>query len=576
MLTSLRLSNFAVMEEVEVAFGPGLTVLTGETGAGKSILMDALGLLLGGRAEAEVVRAGADEAVIEGVFARTEALAARLSELGLPDDGPELLIRRTVGRQGRGKAHVNGALVTVGVLGRLMRGQVDIAGQHEHMGLFDASTHLGLVDRVGGLAAGEGPRAAYQEAWKGLTELEAKLAELGGDEAQVAARIDYLAFQLEEIDRVQPKPGEDALLETERRRLASGERLRQAAGLAEDLVSLREGAALELVGRALHGLVEAEKLDEGLAPVRVALTSAQAELDEASRALSRYLGGLDSDPRRLAELDDRLDALRRLCRKHAAPLEAVIAKRDALAHELEQLTHRAERRAEVEAERQKALERVVVRGAALTAARKKAATALEDAVASGLERLIMKSARFEVHLEARAPAVDGCDVVELRFSANAGEPPRPLARVASGGEASRVMLALKAALADGDGCACSVFDEADAGVGGAVADVVGRLIKDVAAHRQVLCITHLPQVAAHADTHLHIEKAEAKGRVRSKVRRLEEIEARAQELARMLSGVEVTREALGAAEALLRTAHRGPVRGTRARARRDAPRRATA
>ncbi len=576
MLTSLRLSNFAVMEEVEVAFGPGLTVLTGETGAGKSILMDALGLLLGGRAEAEVVRAGAEEAVIEGVFVRTEALAARLSELGLPDDGPEVLVRRTVGRQGRGKAHVNGALVTVGVLGRLMRGQVDIAGQHEHMGLFDTSTHLALVDRVGGLSSSEGPLAVYQEAWRSLEALEAKLGELGGDEAQVAARVDYLSFQLEEIDRVQPKAGEEVLLETERRRLASGERLRQAASLAEDLVSLREGAALELVGRALHGVIEAEKLDEGLAQVRQALTSAQAELDEASRGLSRYLGALDSDPGRLSEVDDRLDALRRLCRKHAAPLEAVIAKRDALAAELEQLTHRAERRAEVEAQRAQALELVIAQGAALSASRAAAARDLEGAVSSGLERLIMKSARFEVHLEATAPRAEGCDAVELRFSANPGEPPRPLARVASGGEASRVMLALKAALADGDGCACSVFDEADAGVGGAVADVVGRLIKDVAAHRQVLCITHLPQVAAHADTHLHIEKAEAKGRVRSKVRRLEEGDARMHELARMLSGVEVTREALGAAAALLRTAHREP-RGlrARARARREAPRRAT-
>lgn len=555
MLITLRLKNFAVVEEAEVGFGPGLTVLTGETGAGKSILIDALSLLVGGRAEADVIRAGADEAMVEGLFERTQPMSERLAELGLPDDGPELSIRRAFGRQGRGRVHVNGALVTVGVLQRLMKGQVDIAGQHEHMALLDAAQHLALVDRFGEVGESEA-MTRYRATWDRLRDASARLEALGGDESQVASRIDYLSFQLEEIERVAPRPGEDVELETERKRLASSERLRHGAGTAEELVSTRDGSAVELLGRAVQLIGEAEKLDPSLDKVREAMLRAQAELDEASRGLSRYLSGLDSDPRRLEEVDERLDAIRRLCRKHAAPLEGVLGKRTALAAELDDLKHRAERRAEVEAERQKAEVEARAAAKALAQLRQEAAARLTEAVTSGLTRLAMARARFEVEFSEVALSSSGGDACQFLFSANAGEVLRPLAKVASGGEASRVMLAMKSALAGSDACVCSVFDEADAGIGGAVADVVGRLIKDISGHRQVLCITHLPQVAAHADAHLRIEKGEVKGRTRSVVQALEPGEERTRELARMLSGVEVTVEALGAAEALLRSALR--------------------
>ncbi len=555
MLITLRLKNFAVVEEAEVGFGPGLTVLTGETGAGKSILIDALGLLVGGRAEPDVIRSGADEAVIEGLFERSEVLSARLSELGLPDDGPEVSVRRAFGRQGRGRVHVNGALVTVGVLQRLMKAQVDIAGQHEHMALLDAGQHLGLVDRFGELM--EGPvMAAYRAAWERLRDANARLQGLGGDESQVAGRIDFLTFQLEEIERVAPRPGEDLLLEIERKRLASSEKLRHGAGSAEELIATRDGSATELLGRAFQLVGEAEKLDPSLCAVREALWRTRAELEEASHSLSRYLSGLDSDPKRLEEVDDRLDAIRRLCRKHGASLEGVLSKRTALTAELDELVHRTERRAEVEVERLKAEAEASAAAVRLTAARKAAAGKLTYTVMEGLERLAMGRAKFEVQFEVAQLSSAGADAAQFLFSANPGEAVRPLAKVASGGEASRVMLAMKAALAGSDACVCSVFDEADAGIGGAVADVVGRLIKDISAHRQVLCITHLPQVAAHADAHLRIEKGEVKGRTRSVVQALDEGTDRARELARMLSGVEVTREALGAAQALLRSALR--------------------
>ena len=555
MLITLRLKNFAVVEEAEVGFGPGLTVLTGETGAGKSILIDALGLLVGGRAEPDVIRSGADEAVIEGLFERSAELGARLVELGLPDDGPEVSVRRAFGRQGRGRVHVNGALVTVGVLQRLMKGQVDIAGQHEHMALLDSAQHLGLIDRFGVLTEAE-VTLRYRAAWEGLREATARLQSLGGDESQVAGRIDFLTFQLEEIERVSPKPGEDLALEVERKRLSSSEKLRNSLGSAEELISTKDGSATELLGRAFQLVGEGEKLDPALSQVREALLRTRAELEEASHGLSRYLSALDSDPKRLEEVDDRLDAIRRLCRKHAAPLEGLLTRRNALSAELDELVHRTERRAEVEAQRVKAHAEAAAAAVQLTAARRAAAAQLTATVMEGLTRLAMASARFEVNFEAAPLSGAGADAAQFFFSANPGEAVRSLAKVASGGEASRVMLAMKAALADSDSCVCSVFDEADAGIGGAVADVVGRLIKDISGHRQVLCITHLPQVAAHADAHLRIEKGEVKGRTRSVVQALAPGDQRTRELARMLSGVEVTREALGAAEALLRSALR--------------------
>lgn len=556
MLTSLRLKNFAVVEEAEVAFGAGLTVLTGETGAGKSILIDALGLLVGGRAEADVIRDGCDEGSLEGLFERSDALGARLAELGLPDDGPEVGIRRTIGRAGRGRAYVNGSLVTLGVLQRLMRGLVDIAGQHEHMALFDPGEHLSLVDRVSGIDGTAGVGKEYREAWADLKEIEGRLEALGGDESQVRARMDYLVFQIEEIDRVGPKPGEDTALELERRKLVSSERLKALIGSAEELLASREGSAVELLGRAIHDVGEAEKIDPTLEKVRLALAAAQTEVDEAARVLSRNLGGLEADPARLEDVDERLAAIRRLSRKHAAPIEGVLAKRVALGEELEALTHRSERRAEVEAERLAQLELVKARARALTQMRRRGADRLGDAVSTGLRRLAMAGARFGVDFQDAPLGSTGADQVQLVFSANVGDGVRPLAKVASGGEASRVMLAMKAVLAGGDACQCSVFDEADAGIGGAIADVVGRLLKEISTHRQVLCVTHLPQVAAHADAHLRIEKGEVRGRTRSVVAALGPGEERQQELARMLSGVEISKEAMGAAQALLRHAQR--------------------
>ena len=563
MLLGLRISNVAVIEEVEVTFGAGLTVLTGETGAGKSILVDALGLLLGGRADADAIRAGCDEASVEGVFERSPVLAARMEELGLPDLGEEVLVRRVVGRSGRAKAYINGSLVTVGVLARFMRGTVDIAGQHEHVSLFDAGLHRALLDRYGRL---EEQLAAYGRDYAAVADVVSRMEALGGDESRLRERAEFLRFQLDEITRLEPEQGEDVRLDAERRRLAGSEKLKRQGAEAELLLSGEESSALEKVGRALGLVNEASKCDATLAPVAEALGAALSELEEAQRRLNRYVEGLESDPERLGEVDDRLDALKRLCRKHATDLEGVLKKRDALETELSTLDNRQEVLEELARERKAAEERARRSGEALSRARAACAVTFGAQAREGLGQLALGKVAFDVRVTPGTQLrPEGLDDVEFFFSANPGEPARPLAKVASGGEASRLLLALKRALADSDGCGCYVLDEADSGVSGAIADVVGRMIKDVSGHRQVLSITHLPQVAAYADAHLLIRKGHKGERTISEVVPLAAGSERTQELARMMSGVEVTREALGAAEALVRSAHRasGPPRSRR-------------
>jgi len=567
VLLALRISSFAVIDAAEVEFGPGLTVLTGETGAGKSILVDALGLLLGGRADPELIRSGCDEAVVEGVFDRTAELGARLVELGVPDLGEEVSVRRVIGACGRGKAYVNGSMVTVGILGRVLRGEVDIAGQHEHVSLFDPSRHRALLDRLGEC---EGPLSEYRQAFAALREVVRRIDELGGDESKVKERLELLRAQCDDIARVEPRPGEDAALEEERKRLSSAEKIRRAVAEAEAVLGTQESSAADLLGRGAALLADAVRFDGRLAPLSSRTAALRSEADELARDLSHHLELVDGDPQRLAEVDDRLDAIRRLCRRHACDLAGLLERERQLREELCALEGRRERLAALEVERASKQRAAEAAAGKLTRVRRQAAERLGGAVGAALAELAMAKAVLEVRL-SRAPSLgpDGMDEVEFLFSANPGEPVRPLSRVASGGEASRLLLALKRALAGSDRCGTYVLDEADAGVSGAVADVVGRMIKDVSRDRQVLCVTHLPQVAAHADHHLVVEKRLFRGRTVSEVRPLAEGDARTQEVARMLSGVEVTAEAIGAAEALFRAArkpHAPP-----ARSRRGAP-----
>jgi DNA repair protein RecN (Recombination protein N) len=556
VLAALRIAHFAIIDALEVEFGEGLTVLTGETGAGKSILVDALHLALGGRAQVEVVRTGFDEAVVEALFRLPTGDARgrdRLLELGLPDapDG-ELLIRRVVQRAGRSKVWVNGSLCSVAVLERLARGLCDIGSQHEHVSLLDPSVHLDLLDAHGGLMD---RRTAYGQAYQIYAQASAARSALLTDEAARAERSDYLAFQLREIDELDPQAGEEDLLAKERALLASAAKLRGLAETAEEQLYSGEGSAVERLSMAADALGQIASLDGSFAKLRDALASARAEAEEAARELTQLARRAREDPVRLEAIDDRLAALRRLTRKHGGDIDALLRKQTTMRAELSAIESHAETLAGLERAEVAAREVAQEQASALGAARRKSARALSTALCAELEKLGMPRSRVEVIFEdLPAPGLGpaGAESAELFFSANVGEEVKPLAKIASGGELSRVLLAFKRIGAAQDPVDVYVFDELDSGLGGPTAQVVGRVLKEVSRERQVICITHLAPIAAQADRHLVVRKALRGGRVSSEVELLDEMETRTREVARMLSGEDLTPIALKHARELLR------------------------
>ncbi len=596
MLTLLRIGGFAIVDQAEVRFGPGLNVLTGETGAGKSLLVNALHLVLGGRMSAEVLREGAEEAVVEALFELppVHPVFERLEAAGVPRPGgagdtAELLVRRVAARGGKGRAFVNGVLCTVTMLEQALRGVVDVTGQHEHVSLLDGTTHLGLVDAFAGVDQPEGDRPAllarYRAAFGVLSALVREREALQLDAGERARRADYLAFQLRELDSVDPKPGEDAALEGERRVLASAERLREAAQAAEGHVYGEEGSASERVGLALRALVEAAQLDPRLDGPAALLKSAAAEIDEAGRELSRYAEGLAGDPERLQAVLERLDALKALARKHGGTLEAAVASRTRMVAELAGLQGGGERLAMLAAEIEAAGQGALALARELTKSRAAAAKRFAAGVAGELTGLAMGRCRLEVSFASAESAVEvggtrlgpaGAERAELLLAPNPGEPPRPLAKIASGGELSRVLLDVKRVLARRDPVSTYVFDEVDSGIGGAVAEAMGRTLADVAKGRQVICVTHLPQVAAFAERHFRVEKRVAEGRTSAAVLSLADGERRG-ELARMLAGATVTASALEHASSLIDAARAAaPEAGRRTAPCRAAARRSAA
>ncbi|WP_373044845.1 DNA repair protein RecN [Vulgatibacter sp.] len=567
MLAALRIESLAILSSLEVRFDRGLNVLTGETGAGKSMLVDALALLLGGRADPGAIRAGCDEAVVEGLFVGT-GLGERAAAHGLPAEGDELLVRRTISRNGRSRVHVNGALATVSLLGGLTRGLVDLCGQHEHISLLKRERHLELLDGYAGI---EAARLAYERRYAELLRLIRERDELLAAAQERIRRREWLEFQLKELDEVAPEAGEDERLAEERRLLASTERLREVAASVENAIYAGEGAAADLVASALRRLEEAARLDERLtAPVQL-LGSARAELDEAGRVLGRYASGLGGDPARLAEIDERLESLRRVARKHGGSLAAARERQAEMRGELERLGGEESRAGSLDETIERLGREVRADAARLSAERRAAAGRFGAAVGEELVRLGLGKASLGVGfspaegivLDEEQVGPRGLEEAEFFFSANAGEEERPLVRAASGGELSRVLLALKRVLSHADPVGIWVFDEVDAGISGATGLVVGQMLRQIARERQVLCVTHLPQVAAHADVHLHVSKEVVGERTHGKVEVLGDGEARQRSLARMLSGSEERPAALAAAAELLETVRERPTRRRR-------------
>jgi DNA repair protein RecN (Recombination protein N) len=556
MLRHLRATNFAILSDVELELGAGMNVLTGETGAGKSLIVEAVNLMRGGRASADIPRAGADEAVVEAVVEVPDDLRARvagvLERAGLPVD-EQVLVRRVIQKGGRSRCYVNGALTTAARLAELGALLIDLSSQHQHQGLVDPARHLEILD-----AFATSDAAAMAAAWSELRRWSEAEAALGGDERERAARLDYVRFQLDELDAAALRDGEDRELELERARLAAVDQLQGAARSAEELLYGDDGGR-DRVAAAVRELDRAARVDPALAAIAARLRELDALIDDIARELRAYGDRLEGDPERLAAVDDRLALIRRLARKHGGD---ALGKAAELRVELASLEGRDARLAEAQAARASAEAAAIAAAAVLTKQRAKAARALEKQVNAALGELGMAAARLSVAIEPRSdgPACrsesgtlhlgpTGADRIELVLASNKGEDCRPLAKIASGGELSRIMLAMKLVLRRADEVATYVFDEVDAGIGGQAAQVVGEQIRAVADQRQVLCVTHLPQIAAYADHHFHVEKTEVGGRTETHVRRLAGA-ARKDELARMLGGHATARAKAHAAELL--------------------------
>ncbi len=549
MLVALSIRDVILIDRLDLALGQGLTALTGETGAGKSILLDSLGLALGARSEAGLVRAGAAQAVVSAVFEPPADHPARrlLAEHGLPDEA-SITLRRVVQPDGRSRAFVNDEPVSVSLLKRLGESLVEIEGQFAQVGLADASTHASLLDAFGGLE-GEAERvrgafAAWRAAERALTDADAAIAAARRDE-------EWLRHALAELDRLAPEADEEERLDQLRRSLQGAERRAEALASARDELARNRGVAQAL--RAATRNLERLGGDAAVAPVLAALSAAQDAVAEAETLLERLVADTAPDPRALEAAEERLFALRATARKHQVTVAELPALRERLQERLGELDLGTERIAALANAVQSAREAYRVAAENLSAARRRAAEALAHAVAKELQPLKLERARFVVDMVRREPqdwGPDGADRVQFLVAMNQGQSPAPLAKCASGGELSRLMLALKVVLARGSPVTTLVFDEVDAGIGGATASAVGERLAKLAETLQVLVVTHSPQVAAKASRHWQVSKRSEGGMTRTHVEVLDSA-ARREEIARMLAGERITDAARAAAADLL-------------------------
>lgn len=564
MLANLRVRNYALLDEVDIEFTPGLNVLTGETGSGKSILIGALGLILGGRAAADTIRSGAGSVVVEGLFegARDPQLRTLLSDIGVDPEEDGLIVRREVGRDGRNRCTINGSLVTVSVLRKLGVLLVDLHGQHDHQTLLNPRTHRDFLD---GFEDVRTPKKHVVEAYLRFTERSGALRILEEELAATREREELYRFQLDELDQADLTPGEDEELERERAVLEHAEQLIRVASEAYEALSEGEDAFVDGLVRVIRALEEAERIDPSLGEALESVRTARYQLDDCTDFLRRYRDRVEYDPARLEEVLDRLDLIGRLKRKYGATLEEVAAHRERIAGELDRMDTADERRSDLREEVEAARQELAERAKALSDRRKQVARKLEGRVVAELAELGMGKTGFQVGIEWQASddgpvridgrgfRVDahGMDRIEFLISPNAGEALKPLASIASGGEISRIMLALKVILAESDRMPTLIFDELDIGIGGRIAESVGHRLKLLARDHQVLCITHLHQVACWGRTHFTVHKQSSRGRSVTLVDHLDE-NGRVREIARMLAGETVDDMALSHAREMLR------------------------
>ena len=542
MLVELHVTNIALIDRLDLTFGAGLNILTGETGAGKSIIIDALGLALGGRAGADLVRTGSSKATVEAIFDLTHApeeVRRRLADAGLDGEDEEemLLVTRELARAGgKSQCRINGRLMPVAVLKEIAEGLVDVHGQHEHQSLLAADRHIDILDNWGGkdaLALRQSVAARFGEA----SALKREREKLQTDARERARMLDLYRFQQEELASASLQPGEEDELNANRSRLANSEKLSAAAADAYATLSGAErgAGALDALNAALAAVEHVAALDENLSPLAETLQSAVSYAEDAARELRVYQESVEFNPERLEEIEARLDLIRTLKRKYGETLEEIIAYGAELAGKLDALENSEAREEELTAAIVEAEGKLNAAAARLTKARRKASENFAAGIARELADLGMAATQFEVSIEVQPVTSKGADKVEFLLSPNPGEPLRPLAKIASGGEMSRIMLAMKSVLARTGAIPTMIFDEIDVGVGGRTAQTIGDKLEALAREAQIMCITHLPQIASRAGAHFFIEKQVHEGRTTVSVAPLD-AEGRIEEIARMLGG----------------------------------------
>lgn len=549
MVLELTVENVAIIERAEIRLGGGFTVLTGETGAGKSLLVDAIQLALGERADSELIRTGADRAVVRVVVEVDDAARAKLANAGIATSDVRLTLQREVLASGRSQCRANGQTVPVSTLREIGKWLVDLHGQHDHQSLLDPERHLGLLDDWIGEPI-VALRSEVEAAFARRSDLDRRLRNLRAHLRDREQRLDTLRYQIEEIEAVNPRVGERDELESELARLRNHERLSALCQAANGRLATGETNARDLLGEAIRDLEDAGRFDPELTEVLEPMRTALYSLEDGDRALGAYLERLEDDPARLEEVAARSDALKRLCRKYGDDEAAVLTHLQRARQEADELEDGGSTTESLASQLDEAEGALFEACGRLTALRRARAAEFADHVERQLRDLDMERARFEVAIVPREPEATGADRVEYLFSANLGEEPRALAKIASGGELSRVMLAIKSAMSGRAGVPTLIFDEVDTGLGGRAAAKVARKLQGLSRHYQVVAISHLPPIAARASTHFRIEKREQRGRVVTDVRLLRPNE-RVEEIARMLVGDRTTEAALQSARDLL-------------------------
>ena len=556
MLIELRIKNFAIIDELSLSFSKGFNILTGETGAGKSIILNAVHLLLGDKATEEWIRSTEEEANVEAVFDISgnseikEKIQEKAPHLQGAGEEDSLLLRRLISRSGRGKVFINGNLATLGMLSEVGEGLLSVYGQHEHQSLQRVETHVDILDEFGGLL---GLREEFQKQFLEFVSLSEEVEKIRAEKERRAKERELMAFQSREIETSGIQIGEEESLKEDRVLLTHAKKLMDFAHLSEEALYSEEGSAIEKVQKVLNQCREMAAIDPSLSQPLKALESTLIQLEETALALRDYSRRVEINPMRLDEIENRLEEIDRLKRKYGATVEGVLSFKHKIDETLKSITSDEERLSQLEDLLGPLRQNLSDLGKRLSAERKQVALELKRSVERELSSLGMKKTVFEIRMDPSPLSLRGVDRVEFLLSPNVGEEVKPLAKIASGGELSRIMLAMKKILAKVGGRQVLIFDEVDSGIGGAMAEVVGRKLKELSRHHQVICVTHLPQIACFADQHHSVRKEIKSGRTMTLVDRLDK-ESIVDEIARMLGGVKVTEKTKAHAREMIETA----------------------